>query len=84
MGKEDRKEAILKLMRGGDEFRRPVMSPSILHANLEERAATFSKATTRRLMQELESEGKLEYWDESKGYYQITTEGEIELEELDK
>jgi predicted transcriptional regulator len=75
MGKEDRKEAILKFMRGAEGLERPIFSPTPLHFNLEERGATFSLATTRRLMQELAEEGKLRVLDEARGYYQITDRG---------
>lgn len=81
MGKEKRKEAILKFLRGADGLERPIFSPTLLHYNLEERGATFSLSTTRRLMKELADEGKLRVRDEAGGYYQITDRGVEEVGE---
>lgn len=75
MTKKDRKLAILSFMAGCEGWEKPIMSPTLAHTNLESQGATFSKTTTRRLMQELEGEGLLENIDETRGYYRITDRG---------
>lgn len=75
MTKQDRKEMIGRSMCGRveDDRYRWVVTPGVLHDNLELLGATFTKKTTRRLLEEMVEEG--DATKISRGKYRLTPDG---------
>lgn len=72
MGKEDRKQAALRLL---DESEL-ALTPYVLYMNLRMRGATFERRTLANYLRELVDEGRVEKIDvEGDALYRITNDG---------
>ena len=71
MGKEERKEMVLRLLADSGI----VLTPGVMFTNLKRRGATFERRTLTNYLDELEEEGRVRRLDMKNAYYEITDKG---------